>query len=63
MDDLKGTEIKMGEAFNEWLFKACSIKAENSRKDVHDLFPIIDLTDAKLSFIDGETPEEYSKTI
>jgi hypothetical protein len=50
-------------AFNEWIFKVCSIKAENIRRDVHDLFPMIDLTDAKLSFISGETPEEYSKTI
>ena len=63
MDSLVEGGIRAEEAFNDWLFEACNIKAETSRKDPHDIFPMVDLTDAKLSFISGETAEEYSKTI
>ena len=63
MDNLIESGIRMEDAFNEWLFEACNIKAKISNKDPHDIFPMADLTDAKLSFISGETSEEYSKTI
>lgn len=45
--------------FNEWLYEACKIKAE----DINSIFPYIDLPDAYLSFLDGMSAEEYSKTI
>lgn len=45
--------------FNEWLYEACKIKAE----DPHNIFPYVNLTDARLSFLDGMSAEEYSKTI
>jgi len=63
MDDLIETGIKMQDAFNIWVFEACELRAKSIKKDVHDLFPFVDLTDAKLSFIDGETSEKYSKII
>lgn len=63
MDNQIEAGIRMKDAFDEWIFEACNYKAINSRKDVHDLFPIVDLTDAKLSFLDGMSAEEYSKTI
>lgn len=52
----------MGNSFNKWLFEAISLYC-GERKDPHDIFPHIDLTDAKLSFIDGMTPLEYSQEI
>ena len=48
--------------FHQWLYKACEIKA-GKLKEVHDIFPYVDLTDAKLSFIDDVTELEYSKLI
>jgi len=48
--------------FHEWLFKCCEIKA-GKLKDAHDIFPYVDLTDAKLAFIDGMTELDYSKHI
>ncbi len=44
--------------FNSWLYKACEFKG-----DPHDIFPYIDLTDAKLAFLDGTSSEEYAKNI
>jgi hypothetical protein len=49
-------------SFHEWLFKCCEIKA-GKLKDAHDIFPYVDLTDAKLAFIDGMTELDYSKHI
>lgn len=49
-------------SFNEWLYDVCEIKA-GKYKDPHDILPTIDLTDAKLSFLDEMLAEEYSKTI
>jgi hypothetical protein len=48
--------------FHHWLYKACEIKG-GKLKEAHDIFPYVDLTDAKLSFIDGMTELEYSKFI
>jgi hypothetical protein len=48
--------------FHQWLYKACEIKV-GKLKDAHDIFPYVDLTDAKLAFIDGMTELEYSKFI
>jgi hypothetical protein len=59
MDNLVEKGIKMEEIFNDWLFTACSYKS----KEPHDIFPYIDLTDAKLDFIDGMSALEYSKKI
>ena len=50
------------EKFHNWLYNVCEIKA-NKLKDAHDIYPYVDLTDAKLSFIDGMTALEYSKFI
>lgn len=48
--------------FHQWLYKACEIKG-GKLKEVHNIFPYVDLTDVKLSFIDGMTELEYSKLI
>jgi hypothetical protein len=48
--------------FNQWLYLACETKA-GKLKEAHDIFPYVDLTDAKLAFIDGMTELEYSKHI
>lgn len=52
----------MEKDFNEWLYTAVEIRC-NDRKEPHDILPLIDLTDAKLSFMDGMSAKEYSKTI
>lgn len=57
------TDIGMKDKFNEWLFEACNYKALRNRKEAHDIFPLVDLTDAKLSFLDGVTALEYSRQI
>ena len=48
--------------FNKWLFEVCRIASSRStmeEKDEQYYFVRTNLTDAKLAFIDGETPEEY----
>ncbi len=52
----------MENKFNTWLYESVSLMCRQGR-DPHDIFPHIDLTDAKLSFIDGMTPLEYSQEI
>lgn len=49
----------MEQNFHQWLYRACEIAA-GKLKDAHDIFPYVDLTDAKLTFIDGYTEEEYA---
>ena len=46
--------------FHQWLYTACEIKA-GKLKEAHDVFPYVELTDAKLAFIDGMSELEYSK--
>ena len=46
-------------AFDQWLAKVLEYQAQIRRKDPHDLYPYIDMTDAKFSFIDGVAPEQY----
>ena len=45
--------------FHEWLYKCCEIKA-GKLKEAHDIFPYVDLTDAKLAFIEGVSPNDYN---
>jgi hypothetical protein len=45
--------------FDEWLFQVCEFISIKTKKDITDVFSSIDLTDAKLAFLDGEKPEEY----
>ena len=48
--------------FHQWIYSACEIKA-GKLKEAHDIFPYVNLTDAKLAFIDGMSELEYSKCI
>lgn len=48
--------------FHQWIYSACEIKA-GKLKETHDVFPYVNLTDAKLAFIDGMSELEYSKQI
>jgi hypothetical protein len=62
MDNLIQQGVEMREAFDEWLFEVCELKA-GKYKDSHDIYPTIDLRDAKCAFIDGMLAEEYIKTL
>ena len=55
----------MKKEFNKWVYLACEAKAKSLKnlKEAHDIFPYVNLSDAKLAFLDGQTPEEYSKEI
>ena len=55
----------MNKEFNKWLYLVCESKAKTLKKlkEPDDIFPYINLSDAKLAFLDGQTPEEYSKEI
>lgn len=50
-------------SYNEWLYKACEIKANRARKDITDIFSTVEIGDSKLYFLDGLTPEQYSRLI
>lgn len=45
--------------FDEWIYEVCLHISNRSRKEITDVYSSINLTDAKLSFIDGDKPEEY----
>ena len=46
--------------FEEWLFQVCHLMSIKYRRDETEIFSSIDLTDAKLSFLDGVLPENYN---
>ncbi len=48
--------------FNQWLYRVCEIKS-GKLKNAYDIFLYINLTDAKLAFIDGMSELEYSESI
>lgn len=54
--------MSLSNIFDKWLHEAVEIFCKG-RKDPHDVYPLIDLTQAKISFLDGMTAEEYSWTI
>ena len=45
--------------FEQWLFKACEFISIKTRKDITEVYSSINLSNAKLAFLDGENPEEY----
>lgn len=45
--------------FNEWIFKVCE-RLSNGTKEISDIYSTIDLTDAKLAYIDGISWAEYN---
>lgn len=45
--------------FDEWIFKVCQILSDKHRKDITEVYSSINLTDAKLSYIDNDSPEIY----
>lgn len=46
--------------FDEWLFKVVEYIQLQSRREPTEIYSSLDLTDAKLSYLDGITPEEYT---
>lgn len=49
--------------FDEWVFKVCSILSNKYRKEITDVYSSLDLTDAKLAYVDGTTPEVYTHSL
>lgn len=45
--------------FDEWIYEVAECISTKSRKDITEVYSMIDLTDAKLAFMDGVAPEEY----
>ena len=57
-------ELNEIDHFNKWIYEACNLKAlKLIRKDAHDIYPYVDLTDAKLAYLDGMSALEYSYEI
>ena len=52
----------MNEEFNKWIYDVVSMYKERSRTKLseEEIYTYIDLTDAKLSFIDGLSPYQYA---
>ena len=55
IENSKNTQV----TFNSWLYKAIEIFCKD-KKQPHDIYPLVDLSRAKLSFVYGITSEEYS---
>lgn len=54
--------MKLTEKFDNWLYNAIEIHC-GGRKDPHDVYPYVDLTSAKLSFMSGMASLEYASEI
>lgn len=46
--------------FDEWIYKVCELAQIRSRKEITDIYSLVDLTDAKLSYMEGVSPEDYN---
>ena len=53
-------EIK--HAFEQWLYDTCCFAA-GKKEDVQDVYVMVDLTDAKLAFLEGMTCMEYAQEL
>lgn len=47
------------EEFDKWLFEVCKNISEKTKRDIIIVYSLINLTDAKLSFMEGILPNEY----
>ena len=56
MSDLIDNSEIIHEQFNKWLYNVCRLKG-----NAHEIYPTINLTDAKLSYLEGASEIEYSK--
>lgn len=45
--------------FDQWIGTVCEIISNRTKKEITEVYSSINLTDAKLSFIDGVSPEDY----
>jgi hypothetical protein len=46
--------------FQQWLVTVVESVAIKTKKDITEIYSLIDLTEAKLSYLDDLSPEEYS---
>lgn len=58
---MKTTKAAEPITFDQWCYLVCEAKAGN--RDPHDIYPTLDLTDARYAFVDGQTPEQYAKSM
>lgn len=45
--------------FDEWLYEVCEYIQIRTRKDMTDIYSSINLTDAKIAYMDNFTPRNY----
>lgn len=48
--------------FEKWLYDVCVIMKPHN-KDMEYVYSLIELSNAKLAYLDGETPVQYAKSI
>ena len=46
--------------FDEWLYMACENLAIKYRCDPHEIYSNINLTEAKMCYLDGLEPSEFN---
>lgn len=50
----------MKENFNKWFYEVCEHLANKQKgRTPHDIAPLINMTEAKLAFMEGQLPEEF----
>ena len=50
-------------SFDKRIYEVCEERAKYSKKEITEIYSSINLTDAKLSFMDGQSPKDYAHTI
>lgn len=53
----------MEKTFEIWLYEVCEHISSLTRKEITEVYSSINLTDARLAFLDGVNPEEYSSIL
>lgn len=61
MSDIIENSQNIQDEFNDWLDEAIEEFCKGKRIEPHDVFPHVNLSDAKLAFLDGMLAQEYLK--
>lgn len=45
--------------FDQWIYEVCECISIKTKKEITEIYSNISLTDAKLQFVDGVSPEDF----
>jgi len=52
-------ETDMISEFERWFYKVCKYNSNKRKWDIHEIAPLINMTEAKLAYAEGISPKEF----